>query len=223
MTGRGMGWWTLLAPSAVGAGVVYGVLALPARHPGLTPEIVAALPDSGVENPVTAVLLNFRGYDTLLEIGVLSLAVMGIWSLARMPRRRAHPPGLVLQFLVQVLAPFTVLLAAYLLWAGAHAPGGAFQAGAVLAAGLVLVVLTGVPLQRVMPPALLRLLLMLGLLVFLAVGVAMIAVTGRFLEFPPQHAKTLILAIEAAATVSIAAILVTAFCGGRPRPPEPAP
>ena len=28
---------------------------------------------SGVENPVTAVLLNFRGYDTLLEIGVLLL------------------------------------------------------------------------------------------------------------------------------------------------------
>ncbi|MGD9289220.1 MAG: hypothetical protein PVG74_16510, partial [Desulfobacterales bacterium] len=40
------------------------------------------MPISGVENPVTAVLLNFRGYDTLLEIGVLLLAAVGVLSVA---------------------------------------------------------------------------------------------------------------------------------------------
>ena len=37
---------------------------------------------SGVENPVTAVLLNFRGYDTLLEIGVLLLAALSVLSVS---------------------------------------------------------------------------------------------------------------------------------------------
>ncbi|MFN2337821.1 MAG: hypothetical protein ABR544_02485, partial [Gammaproteobacteria bacterium] len=40
------------------------------------PELVQEhLGTSGVSHPVTAVLLNFRAHDTLLEIGVLLLAV----------------------------------------------------------------------------------------------------------------------------------------------------
>jgi len=35
--------------------------------------VAANMTASGVEHPVTAVLLNFRGYDTLLEIAVLLL------------------------------------------------------------------------------------------------------------------------------------------------------
>ena len=38
----------------------------------------AAIPDSGVSHPVTAVLLNFRAYDTLLELAVVLSAVLGI-------------------------------------------------------------------------------------------------------------------------------------------------
>ena len=41
---------------------------------------------SGVRNPVTAVLLNFRGYDTLLEMGVLLVALLGVWSLGTAAR-----------------------------------------------------------------------------------------------------------------------------------------
>ena len=40
-----------------------------------------ALAQSGTENPITAVLLNFRGYDTLLEMAVLTSALMGVWAL----------------------------------------------------------------------------------------------------------------------------------------------
>ena len=207
---------------AVAAGAGFAVLTLPEAQPALTDTIAANLRSSGVDNPVTAVLLNFRGYDTLLEIAVLLLAVIGIWSLAEMPGRRRVDPGLVLEFLVQVLAPFMILLAGYLLWAGSHAPGGAFQSGAVLAAGVVLMMLAGVPLPAVAGEALLRGLLVLGLVTFLAVGSTMIVVRGRFLEYPPVYGKHLILLIEAAAAVSIGAILATAFRGGRPRSPDKA-
>ena len=54
------------------------------------PEAVAAhMAESGVEHPVTAVLLNFRGYDTLLEVAVLLLALLGVLTVVG--KRQARP------------------------------------------------------------------------------------------------------------------------------------
>jgi hypothetical protein len=83
---------------------------------------------------VTAVLLNFRGYDTLLEIAVLTSALVGVWALGPAPRIKETTPSPVLLGMNSVLIPLAPMICAYLLWAGARAPGGAFQAGAVLAA-----------------------------------------------------------------------------------------
>ncbi|WP_433942289.1 hydrogenase subunit MbhD domain-containing protein [Brevundimonas diminuta] len=44
--------------------------------------IAALLPELGIENPVTGVLLAFRAYDTLLETFVLLGALVAVWSLA---------------------------------------------------------------------------------------------------------------------------------------------
>ncbi|MGB5569784.1 MAG: DUF4040 domain-containing protein, partial [Sedimenticolaceae bacterium] len=84
--------------------------------------IMEELPGTGVSNPVTAVLLNFRAYDTLLELAVLLAAVLGITALgpARPPYRAA---GALFGGLVRWLVPLLILTAGYLLWAGAHAPG----------------------------------------------------------------------------------------------------
>ena len=61
---------TLLLTAALG----YAVWTLPSDGAGLGNDVAANLDRSGVSNPVTAVLLNFRGYDTLLEVMVLLLA-----------------------------------------------------------------------------------------------------------------------------------------------------
>jgi hypothetical protein len=47
----------------------------------LAGQVLARIGESGVSNPVTAVLLNFRGYDTLLELAVLLAALLGILAL----------------------------------------------------------------------------------------------------------------------------------------------
>ena len=47
----------------------------------LADDVHANLEISGVSNPVTAVLLNFRAYDTLLELTVLLAAMLGILAL----------------------------------------------------------------------------------------------------------------------------------------------
>jgi multisubunit Na+/H+ antiporter MnhB subunit len=191
--------------------LVASVLALPASWPGLTGLALEQLGASGVSNPVTATLLNYRGYDTLLEIGVLLIAVLGVWILDAEPALTAAPADRVLGVLLRVLLPLAVVAAGYLLWVGAHAPGGAFQGAALLAAGGVLWHLAR-PLS-LPASAPMRAAVVLGFAVFLGVGVATAALGGSFLTFPPAQASALILLIEAAAMLSIAVIMVALFVG----------
>jgi multisubunit Na+/H+ antiporter MnhB subunit len=185
-------------------------------HDGLPRAIAANLEASGVSNPVTAVLLNFRAWDTLLELAVLLTAALGILALGR-ERPGYQPAGMVFEGLIRWLVPLLILTAGYLLWVGAHAPGGAFQAGATLAAAGVVLRLAG--RHRIGLPAgiRLRLLMAAGAGMVLLVGLALM-LTGRpFLGYPPTQAGLLILLIETAAMLAIAATLVLAFAGGRPQ------
>ncbi len=202
--------------SALAVGLGYVVLSLPPQAPGLSDYVAANLETSGVSNPVTAVLLNFRGYDTLLELGVLLLALLGVWSLGVVPERRESSPGPVLDMLSRLLVPLLILVAGYLLWVGTHAPGGAFQAGSVLATAGVLLLLTGWKLGTRFSGLPLRITLVAGLGVFVVVGVVLVLMGGRLLEYPPSVAGALILLIEAAATLSIGITLAALFLGGRP-------
>lgn len=197
-------------------GLGLAVLSLPAQAPGLAPAVGARMAQSGVEHQVTAVLLNFRAYDTLLELAVLLLALLGVWSLAPAPCGDDSAPGPVLATLGRLLAPLMILMAGYLLWVGAQAPGGAFQAGAVLGAAGVLARLSGCRLPVRLAGWPLRLTLVLGVLVFAVIGVGVIPLGGSLLAYPPAWAGGLILVIETAATLSIAALLTALFLGGRP-------
>lgn len=197
------------------SGLAAAVFSLP-PSPGLSTHVAENLTESGVENPVTAVLLNFRAYDTLLEMGVLFLAVVAAWSLAPAHREIASDPGSIFSAFVRLLVPLMLLVAAYLLWIGAYAPGGAFQAGAVLAAALILTLLTGAPIRAAWLRWPLRLALSLGLILFVAIGFALMIVDHRFLQYPSGDAGQLILLIEAGATLSIGITLAALFLGGRP-------
>jgi len=181
--------------------------------PGAISENLAA---SGVSNPVTAVLLNFRAYDTLLELAVLLSAVLGIFALGQ-ANPGYQPAGPVFDGLVRWLVPVLILTAGYLLWVGAHAPGGAFQAGAMLAAAGVVLRLAGRSRIGLPDGFVLRIVMAAGVGVFLLVGLALLLLGRPFLGYPPAWAGALILLIETAAMLSIAATLVLAFLGGQPQ------
>lgn len=183
-------------------------------HAGLGAAVRARLDASGVSNPVTAVLLNFRAYDTLLEVAVLGIALAASWALGPPAAERPQTAGPVLLSAMRWLGPMMVLYAGYLLWRGAFAPGGAFQAGSTLAAVGVLWLVSGV--LRPGDGTGVRLALVFGLAVFLGVGLLLALLGPGFLDYPDASAKTLILLIEAAATVSIGVILAALFLGGRP-------
>lgn len=189
------------------------------KAPVVMTELVAKqLSQSGVENPVTAVLLNFRSYDTLLELAVLLIVALAVLPVASgaMDKKplietiacKAQDP--VLEALLRWLIPMLVVVAGYMLWTGAALPGGAFQAGALLAGAGVLLQLAGH--HRFNFSSSKGFLLMsIGLVTFTVVGLGVGAITGHVLQYPIPWAASLILVIESAATLSIAAILLSLY------------
>lgn len=199
-------------------GIATALATLPATAPGLGDEVRASLPSAGVRYPVTAVLLDLRGYDTLLEMAVLVVAVLAARSQAPPIAARDDDPGQpLLALLVRLLAPGIVLVAGYLLWRGADAPGGAFQAAAVLAGGGILGVFAGA--MRPPDPASrsVRALLALGPGVFLVIATIPLLAGAHLLEYPAGWGGPLIFAIELALTFSIALVLMVFFPGSATR------
>lgn len=178
----------------------------------LPPLVEQYLPASGVDHPVTAVLLNFRAWDTLLELVVLLLALLGVRQLPGSGGTIPAPWPHLLAW-SRILAPLTVVLGGYLLWRGAAAPGGAFQAGALLAAGAVMLRLSGVlpPLRWTFWP--IRWLVLVGAGLFLAVAAMTAWLGSAWLHYPEPWSGPLIVAIEVAATLSIATTLTLLVVG----------
>lgn len=218
--------WTAVAAAApatvVSVALAWAFLTLPDSR-GLLPAVGANLQPTGVGNPVTAVLLNFRGWDTLLESIVLLAALVGVWSAARDEdwgshpglRQHARPDGVLASF-GRHLPPIGLMLGVYLVWAGSSRPGGAFQGGTVLAAVGLLVMMAGLTRPPRVTSRRMRLALIGGPALFLAVGLAS-AAEGAFMGLRPDVAKALTLGVEAALTVSIAVTLALLVVG----PPAP--
>lgn len=196
-------------PAAVGAGALAlwaalaaVILGMPAPAIDLAAAVQARLGDSGVGHPVTAVLLNFRGYDTLLEIAVLLLAQVSMLGAGTVRPAPPLPAPSMVALAARATMPLTLMMAGYLLWAGADGPGGAFQAGAVLAAGLVLLYLAGIMPAWDAPGLPMRSGSACGFLVFLAVA-ALATPGGALLQYPASLAGALIVLVESALALSI--------------------
>jgi multisubunit Na+/H+ antiporter MnhB subunit len=210
--------------AAAGLGAV--VLSLPTPAPTLAPAAALHLSLIGLHNPVNAVLLAYRAIDTLLEVVVLLLALLGVWSLApdqfwggRPGLMQREDPDGMLAFVARFLPPFGIVVGIHLFWAGSVAPGGEFQSATVLAAMWILVVTAGLVDWPPIGRRWLRLVLVIGAAVFLAIGLAGFGMAGAFLSYPPDYAKLLIVSIELPVTASIAAILGLLVAGPPSREP----
>jgi len=206
--------WTVGALAlACAALLLLAVLGIEPLAGAATQAVAQALPQAEIAHPVTAVLLSFRAYDTLLEIAVLLVAALAVQA-APAPLQRPLPHDPVLARVAALTVPLALLVAVYLLWAGSNRSGGAFQAGAVLAGAVLLARFASLPLDPqshfTRPPV-----LALGLALFILVGVVAGALAGAALAYPAGWTKALVLTIEAALMVSIAATLVALFGGSK--------
>jgi len=183
---------------------------LTAEPADLGPLALEAVERSGVSHPITAVLLNFRNLDTLLEIAVVVFAAVGAAALSRDRIRPVSDPGPVRRVIAVVIVPALVLLAGWLLVAGTSEPGGAFQAGAVLGAALIIAHLCGVHAARAEGRRALAI-VVTGLVAFIMLGAIGLAATGTWLALDLDWAFAAILAIETLLTVSIGMALAMLF------------
>ncbi|QIB33648.1 MnhB domain-containing protein [Ancylobacter pratisalsi] len=224
VSGRGL----RLAASALAGLVTLAlalfVLALPPEGPSLAAPAIAGIDTFGLGNPVTAVLLGYRALDTLLEKIVLLLAVIGVWALARDADWGGPPLPLAglangderdtsLALMARALPPIGIVFGLYLVWIGADHPGGTFQGGAVLAAMWLLAMLAGVAAAPRTGSPRLRLALVAGPALFIAVGFAGVPLAGAFLTYPPDLAKAIIVAVEFALTLAVAVVVVLLVAG----------
>lgn len=196
------------------------VLLLPDSAPTLAPQAMQNIASTGLGNPVTAVLIAYRAFDTMLEKCVLVVAVVGVWSLASdrywggapsAPRAVARDDALT--FFAQLLPPLGILIGVRIFWVGADEPGGAFQGGAILAAMWMIIMMARLGEAPAIGERWMRIALAAGPIVFVGVGVLGFAAASGFLAYPVGFAKSVIIFVEIFMTLSIAATLPMLVAG----------
>ena len=123
---------------------IYQQLGLPASsNIGQAINTVAA-DQLGAANFVTAVVLGYRGLDTLVELTILfTAATAGALVLGtRKPSTKRDPDaGFILQTGADLLFPLLLIVGLYIILHGHLTPGGGFQGGVILASAFFLPIL----------------------------------------------------------------------------------
>ena len=140
--------------------------------------------DIGAANLVTAIIVTYRGLDTLGEVTVLflSAAILGL-VLARDRQRvaRTRPPvGELLASGSRVLVPLIMLLGVHVFVNGHLTPGGGFQGGAIIASGVLLLLLAN-PAKRFSHAVIARVEALAGVF-YVGLGLLGLVLAGGFLD-----------------------------------------
>jgi len=176
--------------------------------------VTQEMTNSKISHEITSILLDFRSLDTLLEVAVIFLALIGIKTIS--PLFRYKPlsfPLLITDTYVSLIFPVIVIVAFYILTSGAYQSGGAFQASAILAGGFIIIRLTKPDYLNNIKELLLRFFYSIGLLYFILIGIFTLF-NGNFLEYPKEYSYYLIVSIESFLTISLSVILANYFING---------
>lgn len=183
-----------------------------------------------IPNVVTAVLGSFRGYDTLGEVFVVFTAGIGVLFLlagGNGDKRRAAPAEsnvglsqhLIPRVVGRLLIPFILLFGLYVQFHGEYGPGGGFQAGAIIAAAVILFALLEGEERalHVIPRRVLLGLMAGGAILYGAVGIAGMLLGGNFLDYsvllddPVKGQQLGIIIIEAGVGITVTGTLLSIF------------
>lgn len=190
-----------------------------------TPELV------GIPNVVTAVLGTFRAYDTLGEVFVVFAAAIGVMFVLSggqgldrgLMRPDADSEGLrhhlIPKVVGKMLVPFIVLFGLYVQFHGEFGPGGGFQAGAIIATGIILYALLDGESSalRALPRSVLLGMIVGGASLFGFIGILSMALGGNFLDYtvlsdnPIVGQQMGIILIEAGVGLTVSGALLSIF------------
>ena len=107
--------------------------------------------DTEVPNMVTAVLADYRGFDTMFETVVVFIAGMAVLAILKNSVKKGSvrfdhivdvEPDLIVTNTVRLIVPVIQIFAFYVLAHGHVSPGGGFQGGVLMGASFILVALS---------------------------------------------------------------------------------
>lgn len=141
--------------------------------------------DLGAANIVTAIIVTYRGLDTLGEVTVLFLtaAIVGLvlaQSKRQQLQRELPPTGELFLTGTRLLLPLILLFGAYVFIHGHLTPGGGFQGGAIIASAMLLLLLSN-PLKHFSHGLITKVESISGAL-FIVIGLLGITYAGGFLD-----------------------------------------
>ena len=99
--------------------------------------------ETGAENVIAGMILNYRGFDTFGESCVLFLAVCSVMQLmwnttGKKEEREEHKPDMILSCVGKLVVPCVLCFGICTLFNGHVSPGGGFSGGSILGAALIL-------------------------------------------------------------------------------------
>lgn len=119
--------------------------------PPLAESYVNQVPgELGAPNVITGILITYRGFDTLGEVAVLFMVAASVGVLLGKGRDEAaesseyqshRPPSELVRHGAEVILPLIFLFGAYVIMNGHISAGGGFQGGAVVASGVMLLMI----------------------------------------------------------------------------------
>lgn len=164
---------------------------------------------AGGKNVVNVILVDFRGFDTMLEIVVLGIASLGIYAMIRLSlneKQEQLPPGagfnkqsggrfvsvrsndVILRMTSRVAMFIILTFSWYLFFAGHNNPGGGFIGGLMTSAALVLLAIAfGLDVMRSIVPLNFRKVMASGLLIAFLTGLGSLWFGVPFLSHAFGH------------------------------------
>ncbi len=162
--------------------------------------ILKTFEETSVPNMVTAILADYRGYDTLFETVVIFTAGIAIIAILRGPidkrvrlrlasEKKLRESNLILAQTCRLLVPIIQLFALYVIAHGHHSPGGGFQGGVIFGGSLILLAISfqlQTALDRVSEKKAI-LLAGVGVLIYSGIGLVCLLLGGNFLDYSILH------------------------------------
>ena len=150
--------------------------------------------DTEVPNMVTAVLADYRGFDTMFETVVVFIAGMAVLAILKnssgpnSKKKNFHietEPDIIVTNTVRLLIPVIQIFAFYVLAHGHVSPGGGFQGGVVMGASFIMIALSWdldtalarFPVERCTVVA------GLGIILYAGIGLLSMFLGGEFLDY----------------------------------------
>jgi len=139
-------------------------------------------------------------------------------------------PHLILRVVAKLLIPLILVFGFYVHFHAKYAPGGAFQAGVILASALILYALIyGMDAARkAVPPWTARVVLAMGAFVFAAVGFVSLVFGENYLDYDVLHPDVEyargqylgIVLVEIGVLMTVTAVIIAIFYAFAGRTPE---